>query len=54
MANKPVYNIADSEYEERRHIFDMWRWINVKLCEMEATPDFDESYHLQKARTSRG
>lgn len=42
------YNIPTLEYEERRHVFDMCGWINVKLKEMDETGNFDTIYFERK------
>lgn len=36
--------IPTDEYEQRRHVFDMCRWINQTLIKMESESDFDRSY----------
>jgi hypothetical protein len=37
-------NISTIEYEQRRHVFDLCKWINEKLAEMETFPDFETIY----------
>ena len=37
-------NIPTSEYEQRRHIFEMCKWINEKCAEMQTFPDFETIY----------
>lgn len=37
-------NINTDEYEQKRHIFDLCRWINAKMAEMYSLPDFDTIY----------
>jgi hypothetical protein len=44
----PYYDIPTPEYEERRHVFEMFRWINKKLEEMDQTGDFDTIYFERK------
>lgn len=41
-------NIPASEYESRRHAFDLCRWINEKLRQMEERSNFDEVYFERK------
>jgi len=36
--------IPDSEYEERRTIFELCKWINSKLRALEPLPDFEKLY----------
>ena len=49
MSDSPsVYNIPTSEFETKRHVFDLWLWINAKLKEMEAKEDFDTIYFERK------
>jgi hypothetical protein len=40
--------IPTDEYEQRRHVFDMCRWINQTLTKMEKESDFDRSYFERK------
>jgi hypothetical protein len=37
-------NISTTEYEQRRHVFELCKWINEKLSEMETHPDFETIY----------
>jgi hypothetical protein len=42
-------NISTTEYEQRRHVFDLCRWINEKCAEMQTLPDFETTYfEIQK------
>lgn len=41
-------NIPTEEYQERRNVFDLCRWINQTLAEMEKESDFDRSYFERK------
>jgi hypothetical protein len=43
-------NISTTEYEQRRHVFDLCRWINEKLEEMQALPDFETIYFERQAK----
>lgn len=43
-------NIPASEYESRRHVFDLCRWINVQLRRMEERSNFDEIYFERKGK----
>jgi hypothetical protein len=40
--------IPTEEYEERRNVFDLCRWINQKLTEMEKETDFERIYFERK------
>jgi hypothetical protein len=40
--------IPTDEYEQRRHVFDMCRWINQTLTKMESESDFDRTYFERK------
>jgi hypothetical protein len=44
----PYYNIPTLEYEEKRHVFEMFRWINEKLKDMDQAADFDTIYFERK------
>jgi len=44
------FDIETGDYEQERHIFDMWRWINAQLAAMEAAPDFDSAYFKQSGQ----
>ena len=44
----PRFDIETGEYEQERHVFDMWRWINDKLARMEEVDDFDTIYFERK------
>ncbi len=46
----PPFEIETADYEQERHIFEMWRWINAQFNAMEATPDFDSIYFNQSGR----
>jgi hypothetical protein len=37
-------NIPTTEYEQRRHVFDLCKWINEKCAEMQTFPDFETIY----------
>jgi hypothetical protein len=37
-------DILQSEYEQRRHIFDFCRWLNQKLHDLEQESNFEELY----------
>jgi hypothetical protein len=37
-------NIPTTEYEQRRHVFDLCKWINEKCAEMQTYPDFETIY----------
>jgi hypothetical protein len=37
-------DILQTDYEQRRHIFDFCRWINQKLYDLEQDPDFEKLY----------
>jgi hypothetical protein len=41
-------NIPTAEYGERRHVFELCRWINSKLRSMEGCENFDEVYFERK------
>lgn len=41
-------DILTSEYESRRHAFDLCRWINERFREIESGPSFDEIYWERK------
>ena len=43
-------NISTTEYERRRHVFDLCKWINEKLEEMQALPDFETIYFERQAK----
>src|SRR5689334_17112549 len=43
-----LMNIPTDEYEQRRHVFDMCRWINQTLTNMESESDFDRLYFERK------
>lgn len=43
-------DISTSEYESRRHAFDLCRWINEQLRVMESKSNFNEIYWEQKGR----
>lgn len=45
-----VVNIAQSEYEKRRHAFELCQWINEKLNELKRSGRFDELYFERKGR----
>jgi hypothetical protein len=47
---RPYYNIPTPEYEEKRHVFEMFRWINAKLKEMDQTVGFDTIYQEMKGK----
>lgn len=49
MTSMPI-NFEIAEYEQERHIFDMWRWINARFAEMEAAGDFESTYLRQSER----
>ena len=40
--------IAQDEYQKRRHIFEFCNWINEKLYELELKPNFEELYFEKK------
>lgn len=46
--SSPYYNIPTPEYEEKRHVFEMFRWINEKLKEMDEEVGFDTIYFERK------
>ena len=46
--SSPCYNIPTTEYEEKRHVFEMFRWINEKLKEMGEEAGFDTIYFERK------
>jgi hypothetical protein len=46
--SQPPYGISIPEFEQRRHVFDMCRWINTKLKEMERQDNFDTIYFERK------
>lgn len=37
-------NISTTDYEQRRHVFDLCTWINEKCAEMQSLPDFETIY----------
>jgi hypothetical protein len=37
-------DIATDDYQQRRHVFDLCRWINEKLASMKELPNFDTIY----------
>ena len=37
-------NISTTEYEQRRHVFDLCKWLNDKCAEMQTLPDFETIY----------
>ncbi len=41
-------NIPTIEYEQKRHVFELCKWINEKLAEMDTFPDFDTIYFERK------
>lgn len=41
---RSTFSIPTEEYEQRRHVFEMHRWINSVLARMDKEPDFDEIY----------
>jgi hypothetical protein len=43
-------DIPAAEYEERRHVFELCRWINSKLASMESCENFDELYFERKGQ----
>lgn len=43
-------NIATDEYEQKRHVLDLYRWVNAKLAEMYSLPDFDTIYLERKVK----
>lgn len=43
-------NISSTEYEQKRHIFDLCKWINRKLAEMETLPDSETIYLERKGK----
>lgn len=45
-------NIDTNEYEQKRHVFDLCRWINDKMAEMYSLPDFDTIY-LEREKRNR-
>jgi hypothetical protein len=45
---EPRFDIETWEYEQERHIFDLWRWINEKLSQMRAVDEFDVIYFERK------
>jgi hypothetical protein len=45
--------IASTEYEQRRHVFDLCRWVNSKLEEMRAGGRFDEQYFERTGNTKK-
>jgi hypothetical protein len=49
-SEKTDFDIPRSEYEQRRHVFDLCRWINAKLEEMQTQPDFDTIYFERPQR----
>lgn len=42
------FGIETKEFEQERDVFDMCRWINEKLADMEKQPDFDTLYFERK------
>lgn len=40
----PSFGIDKAEYEQQRNVFDMCRWINEKLLEIDEVPDSDSIY----------
>lgn len=43
-------NISNTEYEQKRHVFELCKWINEKLVEMETFSDFDTIYFERKGK----
>lgn len=43
-------NISTTEYEKRRDVFELCKWINEKLAEMQAFPDFETIYFERQAK----
>ncbi len=41
---KSRFTITTDEYEQRRHVFETYRWINSVLAQMEKEQNFDEMY----------
>ena len=41
-------NIPNNEYEQKRNVFELCKWINEKLAEMEKFSDFDTIYFERK------
>lgn len=41
---RPAFSIPTGEYEQRRHVFETYRWINSVLARMDNDPDFDTIY----------
>ncbi len=46
--NKSTFSIPTDEYEQRRHLFEMHRWINSVLARMDGDPDFNVIYFERK------
>jgi hypothetical protein len=42
--SKTTFSISTDEYEQRRHVFEMHRWINSVLARMDREPDSDTIY----------
>jgi hypothetical protein len=42
------FDIETPEYQQERHVFDMCRWINEKLAQMEKEDNFDTIYFERK------
>ncbi|HEX8599742.1 MAG TPA: hypothetical protein VF952_14670 [Chloroflexia bacterium] len=47
---EPRFDIETLEYEQARHVFDMCRWINEKLAEMEKEDGFTTIYFERKGK----
>jgi hypothetical protein len=45
--------IPVDEYESPRHVFELWRWINTKLNEIDAEPDPDAILLGRQGKTGR-
>jgi hypothetical protein len=43
-------NISTTEYEQKRHAFDLCGWINEKFAEMQALPDFETIYFERQVK----
>jgi hypothetical protein len=41
---RPTFSISTDEYEQRRHVFEAYRWINSILARMDKDPEFDTIY----------
>ncbi len=51
--NDATFYIPKSEYETRRHTFELCSWINDKLRKLEATGNFDKLYFERKGEGRR-